>query len=162
MCTALLLQLTWTLTSYNTFQIAVPCMHHRKQQQRVIDNCYVNHILFISNVNQQVIPELLHLAKKHSEAFLHFWPLGTKGTSLHSERWLDCENRNGAAAGSHPSRKQVHVAGFGWLNSRYEPKCVQPARIRTAGLIITAELARQRTVDAAVLLDPMTPLSIPH
>lgn len=56
-----------------------------------------------------------------------------------------------------PPKQEAGKCGFGWLNNCYKPKCVRPARIRTAGLIITAELARQCTVDAAVLLDPMTP-----
>lgn len=46
--------------------------------------------------------------------------------------------------------RSASACSFGWPNKCYNAECIWPTRLRAAGLIITAELARQRTVEAAV------------
>lgn len=53
-------------------------------------------------------------------------------------------------AGSRYMGRSASACGFGWPHECHKAKCIWLARLRAAGLIITAELARQRTIDAAV------------
>ncbi len=49
--------------------------------------------------------------------------------------------------------RSASACGFGWPYKCYKAKCIWTAGLQAAGLVITVELARQRTIDAAVGLE---------